>query len=275
MEDIDVSLWAEKGMNLVLDFGPKVIAAIVVLLIGLRVIKIVSRQAGKVMDKREVDPTLRPFLTSMINWGLKALLFISVAGMVGIATTSFVAVLGAASLAIGLAFQGSLANFAGGVLILIFKPFKVGDLIEAQGHLGVVEEIQIFVTKILAPTNRVVILPNGALSNGSIKNLSAKDHVRVDLTFGISYKDDIAKAKEVLLKVISDHPKTIEDPAPFVGVSGLGDSSVNLAARPFCHPDDYWDVFFDCNEKGKLALDAAGITIPFPQRDVHLFQSNA
>ncbi len=191
----NVNVWADKAMELIMDFGPKVVSAVLVLLIGLRIIKMITRQTGKLMEKRDVDPTLRPFLSSMVNWGLKALLFISVAGMVGIATTSFVAVLGAASLAVGLAFQGSLANFAGGVLILVFKPFKVGDLIEAQGHIGTVEEIQIFVTKIVTVQNRVVILPNGALSNGSLTNYTAKENVRVDMTFGISYSYDIARAK--------------------------------------------------------------------------------
>ncbi|QTN39286.1 mechanosensitive ion channel [Cryomorphaceae bacterium] len=271
MENIDQL--TEKGWNLLTEFGPKVVGAILVLIIGLRIIKVITKQTVKIMEKRDVDETLRPFMKSLVSWGLKALLVISVAGMVGIATTSFVAVLGAAGLAIGLAFQGSLANLAGGVLLLIFKPFKVGDLIEAQGHLGVVEEIQIFVTKILTPQNRLVILPNGALSNGSMKNYSAKEFVRIDLTFGISYSDDIAKAKEVLLKVLSEHPKSLEDPAPFVGVSGLGDSSVEIAARPHCHPDDYWDVYFDCIERGKIELEAAGIVIPFPQRDVHLHQN--
>ena len=271
MEELDK--YSETAMDYILTNGPKVIMAIVVLIIGLRIIKVLTRQSVRIMDKRDVDETLRPFLKSLVSWGLKALLFISVAGMVGIATTSFVAVLGAASLAVGLAFQGTLANFAGGVLILMFKPFKVGDLIEAQGHKGVVEEIQIFVTKLVTIQNRVVIIPNGVLSNGSLTNYTAKEHVRVDMTFGVSYNSNIEQAKAILMKVISEHPLTLDEPKPYVGVSELADSSVNILALPHSKPEHYWDVFFDCNEKVKLELEAAGLVIPFPQRDIHIHQT--
>jgi small conductance mechanosensitive channel len=192
--------------------------------------------------------------------------------MVGIQTTSFVAVLGAAGLAIGLALQGSLSNFAGGVLILIFRPYRVGDLIQAQGELGVVQEIQIFTTILLNPQNRRVIIPNGSIANGNIVNLSAEDSVRVDTTVGISYDADMKQAREVLMAAIIKIDGVLSDPAPTVAVSELGDSSVNLVVRPYCQPTDYWKVHFAVVEASKNALDAAGISIPFPQRDVHLLQ---
>ena len=222
------------------------------------------------MKKRNTDETLRPFVLSLIGWTLKIMLFISVIQMLGVATTSFIAVLGAAGLAIGLAFQGTLANFAGGALLLIFKPYKVGDLIEAQGKLGVVKEIQIFTTILLNPQNKTIILPNGAVSNGDITNYTRDGKLRVDLTVGISYDSDIKKAKDVLMEVMTNYPHVLKDPAPFVGVSELADSSINLAVRPWTTPEHYWDVYFDVLENCKNALDNANITIPFPQVDVHM-----
>ena len=275
MEIENLQSYWDKGADLIIERGPKIILAIIVLIIGLRLIKFAIKILNKGFEKRDIDPTLRPFISNLLSWGLKVLLFVSVAGMIGIANTSFVAIIGAAGLAIGFALQGTLANFAGGVLILIFKPFKVGDLIEAQGYLGVVEEIEIFVTKILTPDNRLVILPNGALSNGSMKNLTAKGEVRVDLTVGIAYDEDIKAARKLLLEVMEKHDKVLKDPEPMVGVAELADSAINLAVRPWCHPDDYWDVYFEVLEGSKEALDQAGITIPFPQRDVHLYQHNA
>lgn len=258
------------AIAILMEYAPKVVMAIVVLLIGLWIINRLVSLIGKTMEKRNVDQSLVPFVKSLIGIGLKAMLLISVAGMVGIETTSFVAVIGAAGLAVGLALQGTLANFAGGVLILIFKPYKVGDLIEAQGHLGVVEEIQIFVTILSTPESKTVIIPNGAISNGNITNYTTKGMIRVDLVMGIAYEANIKQAKEALTKVMVDHPKVMQDPAPFVGVVELGDSSVNLAVRPHCDPADYWDVYFDIYEAGKEALDAANISIPFPQLDVHM-----
>ncbi|MHA7100411.1 mechanosensitive ion channel family protein [Roseivirga pacifica] len=275
MEIEKLETYVDKAVGLVIERGPNILLAILVLLIGLRLIKFFTKVLQKGFEKRNIDPTLRPFLSNLINWSLKALLFVSVAGMIGIGNTSFVAVIGAAGLAIGFALQGSLANFAGGVLIMLFKPYKVGDLIEAEGHLGVVEEIQIFVTKILSPQNRLIIIPNGTMSNGNIKNLTAKDHVRVDLTIGIAYDENIKDARKILMSVMTAHPKALAEPAPFVGVTELADSSINLAVRPWCHPDDYWDVYFEVLEECKEQLDKAGITIPFPQRDVHLFQHSA
>ncbi|GAB5523557.1 MAG: mechanosensitive ion channel family protein [Roseivirga sp.] len=275
LQDIDLSSYWDKAVDLTMERGPKIILAIIVLIIGLRLIKFAIRMVNKGFESRKLDPTLRPFISNLISWSLKVLLFVSVAGMIGIGNTSFVAVIGAAGLAIGFALQGTLANFAGGVLILAFKPFKVGDLVDAQGYLGTVEEIEIFVTKILTPDNRLVILPNGALSNGSLKNLTAKNEIRVDLTVGIAYDEDIKTARKLLLEVMDNHPKVLKDPAPLVALAELADSSVNLAVRPWCDPNDYWDVYFEVLEGSKDALDKAGITIPFPQRDVHLFQHTA
>ncbi len=263
--------YTEKGIELLMEYGPKVLLAIIVLIIGLRFVGAVTKMVGKLMEKSEVDPTLRPFLLNMLSWFLKALVLISVAGMVGIETTSFVAILGAAGLAVGLALQGTLANFAGGVLLLIFKPFKVGDVVEAAGHLGIVEEIQIFVTKMTTFQNRVIIIPNGILSNGSLTNYSAKDTLRVDMTFGISYDADIKKAKDIFNNILDSDPRVLTDPEKTVAVSELADNSVNFVVRPWVKSEDYWGVYFDVHEQVKLQLDDAGIGIPYPQRDVHVY----
>jgi small conductance mechanosensitive channel len=262
--------WAQKGIDFLVEFGPKVLGAIIVLLIGFWVIKRIEKGIRKLMRKRNLDESLIPFLVTLTDITLKAMLIISVASMMGVETTSFVAVLGAAGLAVGLALQGTLQNFAGGVLILIFKPYKVGHLIDAQGHLGTVKEIQIFVTILLTPENKTVIIPNGAISNGNITNYTMEGLIRVDMSFGISYDSDIRKAKEVLTEVMKAHSKTLEKPAPFVGVKELADSAINLTVRPYTHPTDYWEVYFDIMEAGKIALDKAGVTIPFPQVDVHM-----
>lgn len=270
MENMDN--YTDQAITFIADYGPKVLGALLVLILGLWLISWITKLTRKGFQKGKVDETLIPFLASLVNWTLKALLLISVASMVGIATTSFIAVLGAAGLAIGLALQGTLGNFAGGVMILLFKPYKLGDLIEAQGYLGVVEVIQIFVTKLRSPQNELIIIPNGAISNGSIKNYTETPARRVDCTIGISYDSDIKRAREILMDVLTSHPKVLKDPAPTVAVANLGDSSVDLVVRPHVHPEDYWEVYFHIYEEGKIALDKAGITIPFPQRDVHLFQ---
>lgn len=241
-----------------------VIVAFLILIIGLWFAKKIVKITQKIMAKRGVDITLQTFLGDLFGWTLKILIFITAISQIGIETTSFIAILGAAGLAVGLALQGSLANFAGGALIMIFKPFKVGDLIEAQGEIGVVKEIQIFVTKIISPGNKLVIIPNGILSNGNIKNYTEEGKLRVDLTFGVGYDEDIKKTKEVLLEVMLNNPKVLKDPAPSVNVSELADSSVNFAVRPWATPEDYWDVYFGIIEEGKYALDNAGIEIPYP-----------
>ncbi len=260
----------DMAYNLIVAYGVKVVMAIIVLLVGLWIIKRIVKVTDKMMEKREVSGSLRGFLKALISILLKVMLLISIAQMVGIQTTSFIAVLGALGLAVGLALQGTLANFAGGVMILLFKPFKVGDLIESQGHLGTVKEIHIFVTILLTPENKTVIIPNAAVSNNDIVNYTTEGLMRVDLVFGISYESNIKDAKDILLKILETHPKVLKEPAPFVGVKELADSSVNLAVRPFSAPQDYWNVYFDVYEEGKIALDEAGITIPFPQVDVHM-----
>jgi small conductance mechanosensitive channel len=255
---------ADEALNLAYTWGPKLAGALVVLLIGLWVIGRMGKLSARMMERKHMDVSLRPFLLSMINVLLKVVLFITVAGMVGIQTTSFIALIGAAGLAVGLALQGTLANFAGGVLILIFKPYKVGQLIEAQGHLGHVKEIQIFVTILTTPENKMVIIPNGAISNGNIINYTEQGMIRVDLIFNISAASEVKKAKQALLEEMQAHPKALKEPAPFVGVLNLNGPAVELAVRPYSKPEDYWDVYFDLYESGKAALAKAGIDGPQP-----------
>lgn len=260
----------DQAVELVLNYGPNLILALITLFVGFKIISFVLKLVDKGFEKGNIDATLRPFLHSLIEWSMKIMLFISVASMVGIATTSFVAIIGAAGLAIGLSLQGTLANFAGGVLILIFKPYKVGDLIDAQGYLGVVKEIKIFVTVLTTPQNRVVIIPNAAMSNGALTNYSILDTVRVDLMIGISYDASIKEAKDILMSILENDSRVLKDPAPLVAVGELGDSSVNLHVRPWVKSADYWDVYFAVLEECKLKLDDAGIVIPYPQTDVYL-----
>ena len=267
-----INSYSEKAINLIFEYAPQFLLALILLVFGLWIIKWTTKGMRLSMEKASANPTLIPFVTHLLSWGLKILLIISVASMIGIATTSFVAVIGAAGLAIGLALQGSLSNFAGGVLILVNKPYSIGDFIEAQGHMGTVKEIQIFNTILISIDNKRIIIPNGALSNGSIVNFSIEGTRRVDMVFGISYDSDIAKAKEVLMDLLLADTRVFKDPAPMIAVSELADSSVNLIVRPWCNASDYWGIYWNMMEKGKLELEAAGITIPFPQRDVHLHQ---
>lgn len=250
--------------------GPKVLLAIVVLIIGLRIIKSITKVFLKTLDKRGVDPTLKPFLGSLAGILLKAMLLISVAGMVGIETTSFVAILGAAGLAIGLALQGTLQNFASGVMLLIFKPFKKGDFIDAAGHMGTVDAIEIFVTKVLTVQNRLVLIPNSAITAGSMTNYSTMETARVDFTVGIGYDSDIKTAKDVITSIYNSDDRILKDPESMVVVSNLGDSSVDLTVRVWVKAADYWGVYFDFTERFKIELEAAGVNIPYPQMDVHV-----
>ncbi|MBL4708907.1 MAG: mechanosensitive ion channel [Flavobacteriales bacterium] len=252
------------------EYAPKLLLVIVTLWGGLRVINWLVKLLEKNMAKSKVELTLSNFLGNMISWVLKVLLFISAASMIGIETTSFIAILGAAGLAIGLSLQGALANFAGGVLLIIFKPYKVGDVIDAQGALGQVKEVQIFTTVLLNPNNETIIIPNGPVIGGNIKNYSKEGKIRHNLAMGISYDANIKEARKVLIEAMENHPLVLKDPAPSVIVSELGDSSVNLMLRPWCVPADYWTVMGDIMESGKEALDAAKISIPFPQMDVHM-----
>jgi small conductance mechanosensitive channel len=269
--NFDPQQYADKAVELVMAYGPKLVLAIVTLIIGSIVIGSLAKVLDKVLDKNKFDTTLRPYMVGIFSTLLKVVLYISVIDMVGVKTTSFVAVLGAAGLAVGMALQGSLGNFAGGVLILIFKPIKKGDLIEAQGVTGVVETIQPFVTVLLSPDNIVHYIPNGALAGGPIKNYSINQFRRVDLTYGIGYGDNIDAAKKVFEKVAKACPNIHTDLGPDIFVSNLGESSVDFAVRPYCKPEHYWDVFAYMNENIKKELDAANISIPFPQRDIHVF----
>ena len=262
----------DQAIALVMAYAPKVVLAIITLIVGLwlinRFVAVLDAKLGK------KDPTLNKFLCGLIGAILKILLLISVASMVGIATTSFVAIIGAAGLAIGFALQGSLANFAGGVLILIFKPFKVGDTIEAQGFLGAVNEISILYTIVNTFDNRRIVIPNGSLSNATLVNVSIYEHRRCDMTFGIGYDDDIDKAKSILKRLMEEDKRSLTDPAPRICVGGLGDSSVDLMFRVWVPTDDLWPYYWDMQEKVKKAFDAEGITIPFPQRDVHMYKTD-
>ncbi len=260
----------DQGVMMGLSYAPRVIGAILVLILGLFIIGWIGRILDRRMEKRDMDLSLRHFLVSFVKILLKVMLVITAISMIGVQMTSFIAVLGAAGLAVGLALQGSLANFAGGVLILVFKPFKVGDMIEAQGHLGKVAMIQVFNTILKTPDNKTIIIPNGGLSNGSIVNYTTEPERRVDLVFGIGYGDDIKKAKEVLGNVVKKHKKILKKPEPQIVVGELGDSSVNFKVRVWAKGEDYWDVYFEMTEAVKNEFDKNKISIPFPQRDVHL-----
>ncbi len=262
----------KKITEMVLEYGPKLIGAILVYIIGSVIVKALVKAFGRLMDKRNTDASLKPFLLSLIGTLLKSLLVISALSMLGIEMTSFVAILGAAGLAVGMALSGTLQNFAGGVMILLFKPFKVGDFIEAQGYSGSVREIQIFNTILKTPDNKTIIIPNGGLSTGAMTNYSTEPQRRVDFTFGIGYGDSIAKAEEVLRGIIAADSRilTEEGKEPFIGVTALADSSVNFAVRVWANSADYWGIYFDMNAKVYNEFNSNGISIPFPQMDVHL-----
>ncbi|MAN58547.1 MAG: mechanosensitive ion channel protein [Flavobacteriaceae bacterium] len=265
----------EYGQKLI-DFLPDLLAAILILLVGLWIIRIINRFVNKFFKKKEYDITLENFAQSIIDWGLKILLFVLVVTQLGVESASLVAIIGAAGLAIGLALQGSLANFAGGVLILLIKPFRVGDFISAQSVDGTVKEISIFNTKLTTFGNQLAIIPNGKLSNDTIINYTEEGIRREAMTFGISYDSNIKEAKEILLGLTNEQETVLqlEDKAPMVVVSELADSSVNLSLRYWAKNEDFWNLRWTILEEGKRRLEAAGIVIPFPQRDVHLVQNN-
>jgi small conductance mechanosensitive channel len=263
---METQKWIDAGYNLIVEFGPKLIAAILIWIIGSWIIKMIIKGVRTAMTKAAYDESLKKFLLNLISWVFKIVLIIVVLGTVGVETTSFAAILAAAGLAIGLALQGSLGNFAGGVLIMIFKPIKIGDLIEAQGEVGVVKEIEIFTTKLTGLSNKEIIIPNGALSNGNIVNYTTAGTRRVDLVYGVGYDSDIKQTKAVFDKVLSAHPKILKEPAPTVALSELGDSSLNFVVRPWCNAEDYWAVYFEITEQVKEALDAAEIEIPYPHQ---------
>ncbi len=260
---------------LITSYGLRVIGAVLILIVGRIISGLIGRLVGKALDRGNVDVSLRGFLVNLVKFGVMVFAVVASLAKFGVETTSLVAVLGAAGFAIGFALQGSLGNFASGVMILIFKPIKVGDLVEIAGYLGLVEEIGLFVTIIVTPDNQKVIVPNGKVTSDVINNVNGKGTRRVDMSAGISYADDIEKAKAVCMEVMKRHDKVLDDPAPYVGVSEMADSSVNLAVRPWCKGEDYWMVFFDINQGIKEAFDAANVTIPFPQRDLHIMKNEA
>lgn len=263
---MDIQNWIDKGYDLLIIYAPKLIAAILIWIIGIWLIRILLKTIRKTMETRDYDVSLKKFLMNLTGWILKIVLIVVVLGTVGIETTSFAAILAAAGLAIGLALQGSLANFAGGVLIMIFKPIKVGDFIEAQGEAGTVREIEIFTTKLTSPDNKEIIIPNGKLSNDNIVNYSALDMRRVDLKFGVGYDSDLKHTKNILMSVLTSHPLVLKEPAPLVRLVELADSSINFNVRPWVNTSDYWDVYYDIMESTKEALDNAGIEIPYPHQ---------
>lgn len=264
--------YLEHITKVFIEYSPRLISAAILFIIGWYAIKIIKRVVLRIMNKREMEPTLSKFLADILIWTLKLLLFVTVISRLGVENSSFVAIIGAAGLAVGLALQGSLSNFAGGVLIIMFKPFKVGDFIEAQGVSGVVNEIQIFVTKLSTVDNQTIFVPNGILSNGNIINFTFSQTRRASLTIGISYSSNIKKAKEIALEVMNSHPLVLKEPAPVVMVSELADSSINLSVRPWANTENYWVMRSDILEQIKVAFDGSGIEIPFPQRDVHIKQ---
>lgn len=273
----DVNGFKEMGVafgnmafELILKYTPSLVGAIVALVIGLWIIKWVLRLVNGQMDRSNVDSSLRPFLKSLVGTMLKIMLAISIMTMLGIEMTSFIAILASAGLAVGLALSGTLQNFAGGVMILLFKPFKVGDFIEAQGFKGTVKEIQIFVTILNSPENITTLIPNGGLANNSITNYSTRSTRRVDWTVGVAYGESIDVVRKVIEGLLDADGRLLDDPAPYVKVAELADSSVNFTVRGWVNSDDYWDVFFDMNENIYTAFQKEGISIPFPQLDVHI-----
>lgn len=260
----------DKIVNLSLEWGPKVAGAIIVLIIGLWFANIIAKSIGKILVKREISPSLIPFIKGFTGMLLKVLVVISVMGMIGIQMTSFIAILGAMGLAVGLALSGTLQNFAGGVIILILRPFNVGDFIEAQGYMGTVKEISIFNTILNTVDNKVIILPNGSLSSGSLTNFSIEPLRRVDWKFGIAYGDDMENFKKAINDFIAEDTRILKEPESFMGLSEFGESSVNFVVRSWVNAPDYWGVFFEMNEKVYKKFGNYNLNIPFPQMDVHL-----
>lgn len=264
--------FSTQAMDLVWKYGPDVVLAIITLILGLWIIGLITKGTRKVMTRKNLDPSLTPFLLTLIGTTLKILLFVSVISMVGIQVTSFIAIIGAAGLAIGLALQGTLQNFAGGVILLLLKPFKVGDVIEAKGYLGTVKEIHVFYTIINTFDKKVIYIPNGGLANSDMTNLSQEEERRNAWTFGIAYGDDVTKAKNVLRKLIDADERILKEPEPFIALESLGDSSVNIVVRAWSKATDLWPVYFDMNEKVYNEFSKEGLNIPFPQMDVHLHE---
>jgi small conductance mechanosensitive channel len=270
--NLDAGSIVESMGRLVSTWGLKVVGAIAVLIIGMIVAKMIRGAARKSFARANMDATLVPFLSGIIYYLVLGCVVIAVMGMFGIQTTSFIAVLGAAGLAVGLAMQGTLSNFSAGVMLLIFRPFRAGDFVDAAGTSGTVKEVGVFSTTLCSPDNVMIIVPNSAIYGATIKNFSANDTRRNDLVIGVGYGDDLQVATDTINRVLASDERVLKDPAPTVAVSELADSSVNFVVRPWCTREDYWGLRFDLTRKIKQELEAAGCSIPFPQRDVHLHQ---
>tara|TARA_R110002126_G_scaffold28996_6_gene96362 strand:+ start:3605 stop:4435 length:831 start_codon:yes stop_codon:yes gene_type:complete len=259
-----IASYTENLIKIIIDYSPKLISAFLILFLGLYLIRLINRLIRRIMVKRNLDPTLSKFLADILLWVLRVLLFVTFISKLGIETSSFVAILGAMGLAVGLSLQGSLSNFAGGMLIILFKPFRVGDLIEAQGVIATVNEIQIFVTKLTTANNQTVFVPNGVLSNGTIINYSMERYRRADLVFSISYDANIKQAKDIITAILENNPKVLKTPKAEVFVKNLTDSAIQLAVRPWATNEDFGTVFTQTLEDCKHAFDEAGIAIqPF------------
>lgn len=271
VELMSPGFWLE-AKDYIIDFGIRLGTAILIFVIGFWIANQVKKGISRVFERRNLEPSLRSFLKSLITGALKVLVIITALYQLGIEMTSFVALLGAAGLAIGMAFSGTLSNFAGGVIILLFKPYRVGDFVQMQGETGTVKEIQIFHTIMNTTDNKRIILPNGPIANGNITNFTMENIRRVDFSFGIAYGDNFKIARDTLLQYINEDKRILKDPEPFIGLGSLGDSSVNITVRVWAKTEEYWDVFFDMNERVYNEFPEKGLSIPFPQMDVHLHQ---
>lgn len=268
--NVSLDVFLTKMIDLGISVGSKILLAIVVFLVGRWIVRRLNKLLAKILEKRHVEASLSTFVKSLVNITLTLLLIIVVIGVLGIETSSFIALFASAGVAIGMALSGTLQNFAGGVMILLFKPFKVGDTIEAQGQSGTVREIQIFNTILATPDNKIIIIPNGGLSTGLMKNYSREATRRVDWEFGIAYGDDYTKAKAVIARLLDADGRVLKDPAYFIALTSLGESSVNIVVRAWVNAGDYWGVYFDMNEKVYKTFAEESLNIPFPQLDVHL-----
>ena len=267
-------LLQEKGVDLGIDLGIKVATALAIFLIGKFLIKILVRGISKVMQKQGVDKTLETFICNLVRISLMVVVVIAAIGAIGIQTTSFIAIFGAAGLAVGLALQGSLSNFASGVLIVLFRPYRVGDFVEAAGIAGSVEQVQILTTILKTGDNKQIIVPNSQIMDSIITNYSANDTRRVDMVVGVSYDDDLDKVRKTLEELLAADERVLSEPAPLIAVSALADSSVNFVVRPWVKSADYWGVMFEMTEAIKKRFDKEGISFPFPQQDVHLYKQD-
>lgn len=268
--NVSLDVFLTKMIDLGISVGSKILLAIVVFLVGRWIVRRLNKLLAKILEKRHVEASLSTFVKSLVNITLTLLLIIVVIGVLGIETSSFIALFASAGVAIGMALSGTLQNFSGGVMILLFKPFKVGDTIEAQGQSGTVREIQIFNTILATPDNKIIIIPNGGLSTGLLKNYSREATRRVDWEFGIAYGDDYTKAKAVIARLLDADGRVLKDPAYFIALTSLGESSVNIVVRAWVNAGDYWGVYFDMNEKVYKTFAEENLNIPFPQLDVHL-----